>query len=41
MVTVRRQPDGVELTIWGNADAATQQSWNALAAAFAETSKLN
>jgi hypothetical protein len=36
MVTIRRQPAGVELTIWGNADADNQQAWNALAAAFAE-----
>jgi hypothetical protein len=37
MVTVRRLPEGVELTIWGNADPAMQQGWNALALAFAET----
>jgi hypothetical protein len=37
MVTARRLPDGVELTIWGNADAAMQQASNALALAFAET----
>ncbi len=36
MVTIRRQPAGVELTIWGNADAGTQQTWNTIALAFAE-----
>jgi hypothetical protein len=36
MVTVRREPDRVRLVTWGNADAAMQQAWNALAWAFAE-----
>lgn len=31
MVTVRRQPDGVRVVTWGNADAALRQAWNALA----------
>ncbi len=36
MVTIRREPDRVRLVTWGNADAAMQQAWNALAWAFAE-----
>ena len=29
MVTLRREPDGVQLVTWGNADAAMRQAWNA------------
>src|SRR5262245_24481609 len=36
MVTVRRDADGVDVVTWGNADAAMQRAWNAVAAAFAE-----
>jgi hypothetical protein len=35
VVTIRRQSDGVELTIWGNADANLQQLCNTIALAFA------
>ena len=30
MVTLRRDPDGITLVIWGNADANMRQAWNAL-----------
>jgi hypothetical protein len=36
MVTARREPDRVVLTVWGNADAGLVQAWNALTWAFAE-----
>jgi hypothetical protein len=36
MVTIRREADRVRLAVWGNADAALQQAWNALTWAFAE-----
>ena len=36
MVTVRREGDGVTVVTWGNADAAMQRAWHAVAAAFAE-----
>ncbi|MBI2807384.1 MAG: hypothetical protein HYX68_20575 [Planctomycetes bacterium] len=35
MVTLRREPDGITLVIWGNADLPTRQTWNALAWALA------
>ena len=35
MVTLRRDPDGITLVIWGNADANMRQTWNALAWAIA------
>ena len=35
MVTLRREPDGITLVIWGNADDALRKSWNALAWAIA------
>ena len=35
MVTIRREAVGVTLVVWGNADDATRQAWNALAWAFA------
>ena len=31
MVTLRRDPDGITLVTWGNADANMMQAWNALA----------
>ncbi|MBM3996122.1 MAG: hypothetical protein FJ303_18525 [Planctomycetes bacterium] len=36
MVTLRREPDGVSLVVWGNADDTLQRDWNALAEAFRE-----
>ncbi len=36
MVTVRREAARVRLVIWGNADAALLQAWNALTWGFAE-----
>lgn len=36
MVTLRREPGGVALVIWGNADAPLMQARNALAWACAE-----
>ena len=35
MVTVRREGAGVTVVTWGNADAAMQRAWNAVAVAFA------
>jgi hypothetical protein len=35
MVTLRREPDGITLVTWGNADAKLRQAWNALAWALA------
>lgn len=35
MITLRRQPDGITLVIWGNADAKMRQAWNALTWAIA------
>lgn len=35
MVTLRREPDGIRLVVWGNADVATRQAWNALTWAVA------
>jgi hypothetical protein len=31
MVTLQRDPDGVTLVTWGNADEKMRQAWNALA----------
>jgi hypothetical protein len=36
MITIRREPDGVTLVAWGNADANMRQAWNALTWAFAQ-----
>jgi hypothetical protein len=36
MVTLRRDPGGVTLVIWGNADEALRQLWHALTWACAE-----
>jgi hypothetical protein len=30
MVTLRREPDGIRLVTWGNADDALRRDWNAL-----------
>ena len=30
MITLRREPDGITLVIWGNADDKMRQAWNAL-----------
>jgi hypothetical protein len=38
MVTLRREPDGVALVKWGNADAGLRQAWNTLAWALAHLS---
>lgn len=35
MVTLRHEPGRVQLVIWGNADAALRQAWNALTWAMA------
>lgn len=36
MVTLRRDGERLVFVIWGNADAAMRQAWNALVWAFAE-----
>jgi hypothetical protein len=36
MITLRRDPDGITLVIWGNADADTREAWHAMAKALAE-----
>jgi hypothetical protein len=36
MVTVRRSGDQVAFVVWGNADAALRQAWNALVWAWTE-----
>jgi hypothetical protein len=38
MVTLRREPDGVTLVTWGNADANLRQAWHALTWAVAQVS---
>ncbi len=38
MITLRRDPDGITLVIWGNADAGTREAWHALAQALADVS---
>ncbi len=35
-VTVRREPGGVALVVWGNAEGPLRQAWNALTWACAE-----
>ncbi len=35
MVTIRRDGSTIQCVIWGNADKATKETWNALAWAFA------
>jgi hypothetical protein len=36
MITLRREPGGVMLVTWGNADAGLRQAWHALTWACAE-----
>ena len=36
MITLRREPDGITLVIWGNADEKLLRDWNTLAAALRE-----
>ncbi len=36
MVTLRRDPDGISLIIWGNADDALKQAWEQMAQGIAE-----
>ena len=36
MITLKRDPDGITLVIWGNADENLCRDWNALAAALRE-----
>ena len=36
MITLRRDPDGITLVIWGNADEKLREGWNALASAICE-----
>jgi hypothetical protein len=38
MVTLRRDPDGITLVTWGNADAALRQAWNVVTWAVAQLS---
>ena len=39
MVTLRREPDGIRLVTWGNADDAMRHAWNALTWAIARLSE--
>jgi hypothetical protein len=39
MVTLRREPDGVRLVTWGNADDAMRRVWNAVTWAIAVLSE--
>jgi hypothetical protein len=39
MVTLRREGERLIFVVWGNADAALVQAWNALVWAFAEVGK--
>jgi len=36
MITLRREADGIAFVVWGNADAALVEAWNALVRACAE-----
>ena len=36
MITLRRDPDGITLVTWGNADAAMKHAWNMLTWAIAD-----
>ncbi|MSQ96375.1 MAG: hypothetical protein EXR98_17730 [Gemmataceae bacterium] len=36
MITLRREPDGITLVIWGNAEADMRQAWNAVTWAIAQ-----
>lgn len=39
MVTLRREPDGIMLVTWGNADQNLRQAWNAVTWALAHLSR--
>jgi hypothetical protein len=39
MVALRRDPDGITLVTWGNADPKLRQAWNGLAWALAQLSE--
>jgi hypothetical protein len=39
MVTLRREPDGIRLVTWGNADEAMRHAWNTLTWAIAMLSE--
>jgi hypothetical protein len=39
MVTLRREPDGIRLVTWGNADDALRRAWNEATAAVATLSE--
>src|SRR5258708_22382851 len=39
MVTLRREPDGIRLVTWGNADDAMRHAWNTLTWAIARLSE--
>lgn len=36
MITLRRDPDGITLVVWGNADDKMRDAWATLASAIAE-----
>ncbi|MFO0863347.1 MAG: hypothetical protein U0744_01575, partial [Gemmataceae bacterium] len=36
MITLRRDPDGITLVIWGNADEALKHAWDQMAHALAD-----
>jgi hypothetical protein len=36
MVTLRREPQGIRLVVWGNADEALRSEWNALTLVLAK-----
>ena len=36
MITLRREVDGLTFVVWGNADTALNEAWNALVRACAE-----
>jgi hypothetical protein len=38
MVTLRREPDGIRLVIWGNADQPLREAWDTLTQAVAQVS---
>ncbi len=41
MVTLKREADGVNVIVWGNADDAMRQAWNALTLALARITGAN
>ena len=36
MITLRREPDGITLVVWGNADDKLRDAWNTLAASLTQ-----